>query len=484
MRFDDVLDSQKLVDALWKLLERPGWKKLGARLRLNTTTERLEYHIPAQYTKERPPINFTHQTYDMKLEDHSIGRRFPVVDEQDDGIQFFDVMDSLRGVTQTENSTVVLDDWIYADKAQLGLHIASFQDATLVTITWLHTLLDAMGRQALLRAWQAVLEGRDADVPEFWGYDFDPLAQLGAPLGEDKAKVEDTNVVDAKVEEKKEQSSSQASESKSAQGARMLYMPASYMARLRTEAIRDLASLDTSQITYNTSSSSEPKPFLSDGDIFSAWLVRHLVSSDTTLLDSPPTRPVIFVNVLGMRDILSTSTSKYEVLIPRGKAYIGNCTTGIVSPFSLEQFLNMPLGHIAARIRKDLVEQGNREAVEASQRASRIEQQTNMSPPDAQTAPAVFVFTNWAKAKLFETDFSAAIASHNGDQVKPVDRSIKGKPTYINVYGTDSRKTGHGVGPGGIGNCVGKDARGGYWIGGISSEECVARFEKAVLGDA
>lgn len=35
MRFDEVLDADKLHDALWKLLEQPGWKKLGARLRLN-----------------------------------------------------------------------------------------------------------------------------------------------------------------------------------------------------------------------------------------------------------------------------------------------------------------------------------------------------------------------------------------------------------------------------------------------------------------
>jgi hypothetical protein len=35
MVFDDVLDADKLSGALWRLLEKPGWKKLGARLRLN-----------------------------------------------------------------------------------------------------------------------------------------------------------------------------------------------------------------------------------------------------------------------------------------------------------------------------------------------------------------------------------------------------------------------------------------------------------------
>jgi hypothetical protein len=35
MVFDDVLDAEKLSSALWKLFERPGWRKLGARLRQN-----------------------------------------------------------------------------------------------------------------------------------------------------------------------------------------------------------------------------------------------------------------------------------------------------------------------------------------------------------------------------------------------------------------------------------------------------------------
>jgi len=91
--------------------------------------------VPSRYTKERPPVNFTQKTYDMRFEEHPIGRKFPVVDEHNDNVQSFDVLDSLRGITQTENSTTVLDDWIHTDKAQLGLHVVSFKDATLVTLT-------------------------------------------------------------------------------------------------------------------------------------------------------------------------------------------------------------------------------------------------------------------------------------------------------------------------------------------------------------
>ncbi|KAH6873206.1 hypothetical protein BKA58DRAFT_162573 [Alternaria rosae] len=510
MCFDDVIDEQKLVDALWRLLEKPGWRKLGARLRLNTSNDKLEYHIPTQYTKERPPVNFTHETYNTKLKDHPIGRQFPCADERNDRIQVFDIRESLREITRAKDGTVFLDDWLYDDKAQLGLHVASFKDASLVTLTWLHTLLDAMGRQTLLRAWTAVLEGRDDDVPEFWGYDFDPLEQLGAPLDEDNQDAEGTSTAHAQVQEEAQSQIwmvlsnlktwlsrlvdpratfaylySQFFRLETMQNGRMLYMPADYMTRLRTEATRDLTSLDASQITYNTTTSSAPKPFLSDGDIFSAWLIRHLVSTNTSLLNSRPVRPIVILNVLGMRDVLSTSSSKYEALIPRGKAYVANCTAGIISPFSVQQFLSMPLGHIAARIRKDLVEQGTREAVEASQRASRSGQQKATPPADAQMAPVVFVFSNWAKAKLFETDFSAAVVSDKDDGDGSTIRPTKGRPTYISVYGNDRRVNGLGKGPGGVGNCVGKDARGGYWFGAISSaREFAEGFEKAVLSDS
>lgn len=35
MRFDDALDVEKLQRSLLLLLDRPGWNKLGGRLRLN-----------------------------------------------------------------------------------------------------------------------------------------------------------------------------------------------------------------------------------------------------------------------------------------------------------------------------------------------------------------------------------------------------------------------------------------------------------------
>lgn len=41
MRFDDVLDPEKLRFSLDKLLSRRDWRKLGARLRLNVRSYKL-----------------------------------------------------------------------------------------------------------------------------------------------------------------------------------------------------------------------------------------------------------------------------------------------------------------------------------------------------------------------------------------------------------------------------------------------------------
>jgi len=85
---------------------------------------------------------------------------------------------------------------------------------------------------------------------------------------------------------------------------------------------------------------------------------------------------------------------------------------------------------------------------------------------------------------LFDTDFSAAVVSDDGDAGGLTSRPTRGKPMYISVNGHDRRVDGWGKSSGGIGMCVGKDARGGYWLGAITpAKEYAEEFEKTVLSD-
>jgi hypothetical protein len=73
----------------------------------------------------------------MRLGQHALGAQLPVPNGK---LQIINNIGHLPIVTGKENKTKVLEDWIYTDKAQLSLHILNFDDATLVTITSLHTL--------------------------------------------------------------------------------------------------------------------------------------------------------------------------------------------------------------------------------------------------------------------------------------------------------------------------------------------------------
>lgn len=54
----------------------------------------------------------------------------------------------------------------------------------LVSVSWLHTFMDAMGMSAVLRAWVSVLNGRESDVPPVCNFDKGLLSSLGTALTE------------------------------------------------------------------------------------------------------------------------------------------------------------------------------------------------------------------------------------------------------------------------------------------------------------
>lgn len=66
MRFDDVLDAEALGKSLKKLLSLDGWRKLGARMRINVRLKIYYIHLSTcfstWYLKGRLPRALTVQT--------------------------------------------------------------------------------------------------------------------------------------------------------------------------------------------------------------------------------------------------------------------------------------------------------------------------------------------------------------------------------------------------------------------------------------
>lgn len=405
-------------------------------------------------------------------------------------LQTFGSQKPLRDYLELNDNTRYLDDWLNADKAQLGLHIVTFSDATFVTLTWIHTLLDGMGRHALLGAWVAMLEGRENDVPEFCGYDKNPLDALGAPVSEQPIQAEgeapghEDFVLSSQV-------------MKGFTKVRFLFnyvwelvfhpsetthtlcMPSSYLARLRAEALNNLATAPPELLTYNTATR---KPFISDGDILLAWTARLLTAGNPQLRTS--SRPMALFNLLGLRDLLSRPSSGYQPLIPKHKAYIHNCTSHISTFYpTARQFLQQPLGHIAARVRKDLGLQGTRAQVEALERLALQSSQPVMGPGNM----AVSSFSNWSKARLFEVDFSSAIIGRGGGGAAAEQREEeekedakkggkRGRPVYIQPDWI----LGGGLILRGLGYCIGVDANGDVWLAVRLRSDFAVELEREV----
>lgn len=382
----------------------------------------------------------------------------------------------LRPLLLPENSPTELKDWLYTDRAQLCVHVVSFTDATIVTLTWLHTFFDAMSQTKVLSAWTAMLEGREEDVPEFFGEDFDPLATLGKPANPDSKEGEDVyeeefvlkdNVLsgwkaiwfginfmwDLFFHTKEE--------------TRRVIVPSASFKRIRAEALADLSSVHPATIVMDTSDRSNPKPFLSDGDVLCAWWTRLLISTQPWLPSAKPTKTVRIMNIFDMREVLANTNKK---LLKKGTAFIGNCVTHMDSLFSLEEFLSLPLGVVAARIRSDLEAQKTRPQIDAKMRMNVESIEKTGYQALIGDADMVFTaFSNWSKGKLFETDFKGAVVKEGEG------RHVVGRPTYCQLDGTAK-----GFSVRGSGACLGKDAEGNWWIGGVMRPEAWKNMEKAI----
>ncbi|KAI0149969.1 hypothetical protein F4776DRAFT_659859 [Hypoxylon sp. NC0597] len=435
MKFDDVLDPDKLRLSLEKLLSRRDWRKLGARLRLNTN-DKLEYHIPDAFDEKRPAFIFSHVEHDIEIARHPTGSRIPRATAQPTVLSD---PEDYAPLLRRWGAPRRLSDYLYSDLPQLSLHIVSFTDATIVSLSWPHTLLDAMGRKELLDAWIAVLEGRDEDVKPLHGVLHDPLESLGMDPHEPYVLAHRrlsplqalmfaisyiwTTFFWSPGEE-----------------TRMVCVPASHLRCLHRAALDYLAA--------QVQPDEKVKPFVSEGDVLSSWVTRlallPLRRTDQT---------VSIMNAFGMRSALAKD------LLPPTHAYVGNAVAAVYAFVSMRDLFARPLGHTAAAVRRSIAEQGTRQQVEARAAVDLAAGRRGKAALYGDPAMVPVMISNWSKARFFETDFSAAVVRPGLD---PARRANKvGRPSYIQPNGLVNGIPTRNSFP-----IVGKDAAGNYWLSG------------------
>ncbi|KAI1491100.1 hypothetical protein F5X96DRAFT_693663 [Biscogniauxia mediterranea] len=459
MRFDDVLDPEKLRSSLEKLLEREGWRKLGARLRRNDDWK-LDYHIPARYDRStRPAVAFSHVRYEVAIGEHPLASRLPRADGLPPSRPSVACdPDVFMSLMRRADGPASLADYLFGDEPQLALHVVSFADATLVSLGWPHTLFDGMGRRELLRAWTAVLEGRDGDVLPFYGYDRDPLADLGRNPGPDPEPFKMAEHLMSKwqmavygvryvwdlIWNREEE-------------ARVVYMPAPWSTRAEFDASRAAAAAAENSDGKTTTTG---PTFLSEGDILCAYLAR------LATLGRPvtSTQTLSVMNALGLRGTLLPAAGE-------GAAYVANAVWGVFARTTVGAAASRPLHATAAAVRRSIGEYGTRGQLEARAAFLRARgaDPAGMLDMYGDGGMMMVTFSNWSKARFFETDFSAAIivdsnddtkTSGGGSSSKPANYR-RGRPSYIQSCGFVQNFSMRNAFP-----IIGKDNAGNYWWSG------------------
>ncbi|KAI7225547.1 hypothetical protein KC330_g9097 [Hortaea werneckii] len=475
-RFDDVLDPEKLRKALERLLQIGGWRKLGARLRLNDAG-RLEYHVPAEYTAERPRFSFTRVNTGISIEEHYIARRIPRNSSGSQKPVLFEDAAHFSDLIYSPDTPTKLEDWLYTDKPPLSLHIVTFTDATVVGLSWSHTLLDAMGRHLLQRAWTAVLQGREQDVPPFQGYYEDPITPVVDQTSPEQHVLYDhllsgfgffvfvMYMILEFVWWPR-------------QSSRIILLPGPYVQDLRQQALQDLHA--------KKEENNDREPFISEGDIIFAWLAQKTIQA----LRPSPTTPVNLTLILNLRGSASPVFPS-----PEEEAYIGNAALASITLTTAGDLLHDDsLSKTADRIRRDLELQRTPQNLQAflSLHHREVRTKGGHSPLFGPKGQLMLSLSNWHRGRFFEQDFSAAAAvatatagvTKGGDSDGCSGRSLEtttkraeeiGRPSFVGVTGHENGFQVRNAGP-----CLGRDAKGDWWISWALRDEAWGAFERAL----
>ncbi|KAJ0108384.1 hypothetical protein J7T55_005361 [Diaporthe amygdali] len=392
MVFDEVLDPEKLRASLDGLVQRDTWRKLGARVRKGKNGPDL--HVPRKFSTTRPAIAYTHAFHDVAKADHPVTSRMPSSESA--------TMDRPAIVGNPEDWAELccgadgpksLQDYVGSDRPVTGLHIISLKDATIVTLHWLHAAADAMALKAILDNWVLILQGREAEVPLLHGFDEDPLRELGCHPTEpyELAGSELSTLGTASYVLRNGYNILMSQKQN-----RTVCIPASFMNKLRQNAIRELRE------------AGHKDPFLTDNDLITSWWSRLAFSH------LPPDKPVTIMQAMSARRALEKD------LLPPDRLYVSNCLS-FTSVLKTKKEVDQSLGLLAGDIRRGINKHGTREQIEAFQSMVRANAWPLGPMPIFFGKPNMhhIGFSNWTKVKTYLTDFSAASVTKRDTPLYP-----------------------------------------------------------------
>jgi hypothetical protein len=328
-------------------------------------------------------------------------------------------MSSFNSITKHEHAPNGIEDYLSSDIPQLFIHVVTFTDTTLITVTFLHTVFDAMGLSYFFQAWTAVLSGQEDQVPPFLGFDEDILEAKTEYVPAEK------HVLSTKTFTKFQMAVFILSRWWETYWYpeiqdKVISIPNIYVQKMREKALQELK---TQQSSSPQSSSKGKDIFISEGDILLAYLSKTLIRA----LNPPPTTPIQISNVFDTRSILNISQQG---------AYTGNATIPSCTSFTAQTLQTNPASKTALALRLSLNEQRTPTQVHAmSSLRKKTLQETGYLPLVGDSRQISITCTNWHRARFFELDFKAArVDSGNGNGLGGGEEEPC-RPSYINTAG-------------------------------------------------
>ncbi|KAM7208254.1 hypothetical protein V8F20_001534, partial [Naviculisporaceae sp. PSN 640] len=449
--FHDVLDPLKLRDGLTDLIANHGdWRKLGGRLRMRASDGNLELHVPKEFDEQRPAIRFTKQAFDSAIGENRIGSQFPrpSLDGRPSvqpGPGTFDPFSALG------NGPSTLEEYLCSDEPILRVHVTSFTDATVVVLLWPHAVAGALGVKNILSAWSRSLRG-DGSVPPLLGASEDVLD--GISTNSDPKSLEPYSL--------------SASEIKGwgfvkflarllwtvfrrpKIDSRALFLPHEFVTHLRQACLDELQ--QPRQAGNGHVGGKAPPlsaPFLSEGDVLTAWLSRFVAQT------RGGGRPALIFNPLDITSRLDAPWEDQE----QGGVYVQNMVGAMYTSVDNEVLLHKSLGELALAVRSSIQSLATDQQIRAQLRIFRSLGNNKSEPLYGDPGAQLVAFSNWTKFDLFNAvDFSPAVtlSSSCGNKASGLG---PGKPVYMHCQSLGENRF--------LRDCfaiTGKDAERNYWI--------------------
>jgi hypothetical protein len=334
-----------------------------------------------------------------------------------------------------------IDDFVFSGLPQFCLHVQTFTDGTLVSLTHTHISTDLMGWIAILEAWSLILAGKPEAVVPMMGYREDAFDGMWNPKPTQRHILAD-KVLDGWGFKY--------------WGLRSLYDSWRYPSQSRTvcvpkHALERMVKEAKSHIEVGGDATTAPasKPFISEGDVLTAVACRMLAQyqgHDTK-------RPLATIMAVDPR-------SRVTSVFTQDAAYVQNSPTNIYVFFSANQALDLPLGKLALLVREAVATQATEEQLKVAASLSAETMKTSKMPVIfGDKNMATQFMSNWTKGKLAEKmDFSPAVLQAAASGTSPAKR---GHPVYF--QGSDPSHNTVSV----ISNVfvvVGKDYEGNTWF--------------------